>query len=81
MLFPGANHSDAVERAFNAHGEGWFPRSASVLLQNEINPQAIRYAMEHAGDATVIFKPVAAALSRGTACIPLAARRVARGQR
>ena len=57
MLFPGANHSDAVERAFDAHGEGWFPRAACVLLQNEINPHATRYAMEHAGNATVIFNP------------------------
>lgn len=57
MLFPGANHSEAVERAFEARDAGWFPAAACVLLQNEISPRATRYAMEHAGEAVVVYNP------------------------
>ncbi|KJA21461.1 hypothetical protein HYPSUDRAFT_42112 [Hypholoma sublateritium FD-334 SS-4] len=57
VLFPGANHSEAVERAFEARGAGWFPPAACVLLQNEISPRATRYAMEHSGAAVVVYNP------------------------
>ncbi|KAF8176056.1 Ribokinase-like protein [Pholiota molesta] len=60
ILFPGANFSEAHERAFAARGAGWFPASSHLLLQNEIHPRALHYALAHAGaagGACIIMNP------------------------
>jgi ribokinase len=59
VLFPGANFSEAHERAFAARGAGWFPATSHLLLQNEIHPRALHYALAHAGaaGACIIMNP------------------------
>ncbi|KAF8170595.1 Ribokinase-like protein [Pholiota molesta] len=59
VLFPGANFSEAHERAFAARGAGWFPATSHLLLQNEIHPRALHYALAHgaAAGACVVLNP------------------------
>lgn len=57
VLFPGANHSELHEKRFMRKQKGWFPLSTHLLLQNEINFSSLYYALQHAGNATVILNP------------------------
>ncbi|KAF9478929.1 Ribokinase-like protein [Pholiota conissans] len=58
ILFPGANFSEETERTFATRGEGWFPETTHLLLQNEIHPRSMEYALAHAGKGVcVIMNP------------------------
>lgn len=55
VLFPGANHSQELEERFAKSG---FPNSSHILLQNEIHPSSLLFALENAPkDAVITFNP------------------------
>ncbi|KAF8881826.1 Ribokinase-like protein [Gymnopilus junonius] len=53
ILFPGANFSELHEERFTKHGEGWFPETTHLLLQNEIPLRSTLYALQNAKNATL----------------------------
>ena len=57
VLFPGANFSKLHEERFKKQGEGWFPETTHLLLQNEIPLASTLYALHNVKDATVIMNP------------------------
>lgn len=57
VLFPGANHSELHEKRFMQESQGFFPETSHLLLQNEIHPRSMEYALDNARNATVIYNP------------------------
>ncbi|KDR80478.1 hypothetical protein GALMADRAFT_136953 [Galerina marginata CBS 339.88] len=57
ILFPGANYSELHEKTFTQQGDGWFPNTTHLLLQNEIPLRSTYYALQNAKNATVIMNP------------------------
>lgn len=57
VLFPGANHSELHEKRFMQESQGFFPETSHLLLQNEIHPRSMEYALDNAKNATVIYNP------------------------
>ncbi|PPR01119.1 hypothetical protein CVT26_016061 [Gymnopilus dilepis] len=52
-----ANFSKLHEERFKKQGEGWFPETTHLLLQNEIPLASTLYALHNVKDATVIMNP------------------------
>lgn len=57
VLFPGANHSELHEKQFMQESPGYFPETSHLLLQNEIHPRSMAYALDNARNATIIYNP------------------------
>ena len=57
VLYPGANHSELHEEQFMQESQGFFPETSHLLLQNEIHPRSMQYALDNARNATIIYNP------------------------
>ena len=57
VLYPGANHSELHEKQFMQESQGFFPETSHLLLQNEIHPRSMEYALDNARNATIIYNP------------------------